>query len=75
MEQLLIRNLPPGTKAALKRHADQHHRSLEAEARRILTDALQGAPETLVDLLAGDEGAEIEFNPQRLGLHGRPAEL
>lgn len=75
MEQILIRNLPPGTKAALKRHADQHHRSLEAEARRILTEAVQRQPETLVDLLADDDGADIDFAPQRLGLGTRTAEL
>ncbi|TRY17906.1 Arc family DNA-binding protein [Tessaracoccus rhinocerotis] len=75
MEQILIRNLPPGTKAALRRHAEQHHRSMEAEVRRILADALQHQPESLVDLLASDEGADIEFTPQRLGLGTRTTDL
>lgn len=71
MEQILIRNLPAGTKLALKRRAAQHHRSLEAEVREILADALHHEPLTLVDLLGTDEGADIEFEPERLGLTAR----
>ena len=37
MEQILIRNLPAGTKAALRARAKQRHRSVEAEARDVLT--------------------------------------
>lgn len=75
MEQLLIRNLPPGTKAALKRHAARHRRSAEAEARTILTQALASQPLTLVDLLSTDEDADIDFDPGRLGLRSRTPEL
>ena len=75
MEQILIRNLPAGTKAALKARAAQHRRSLEAEAREILADALDRDPVTLVDLLGTDEGADIEFEPGRLGLAARTPEL
>ena len=75
MEQILIRNLPQGTKAALKVRAEQHRRSVEAEARDILAAALEAEPLTLVDLLATDEGADIEFEPQGLGLTARTAEL
>ncbi len=75
MEQILIRNLPAGTKAALKARAEQHHRSVEAEAREILADVLDREPVTLVDLLGTDEGADIEFEPERLGLTARTAEL
>lgn len=75
MEQLLIRNLPAGTKAALKHFAQQHHRSIEAEARSILAAAIQRQPVTLVDLLAADDGADIDFEPERLGLTARAAEL
>ncbi len=75
MEQILIRNLPAGTKAALKARAEQHRRSVEAEAREILADALEREPVTLVDLLVSDEGATIEFEPQRLGLTARTPEL
>jgi plasmid stability protein len=75
VEQILIRNLPAGTKAALKARAERHRRSAEAEARTILAAALDAAPVTLVDLLGTDEGAEIQFDPDRLGLSGRTPEL
>lgn len=75
MEQILIRNLPAGTKAALKARAERHRRSVEGEARAILSDALEHAPVTLVDLLAGDEGADIEFEPERLGLTARTPDV
>ncbi|HRY09588.1 MAG TPA: Arc family DNA-binding protein [Candidatus Nanopelagicales bacterium] len=75
MEQILIRNLPAGTKAALRALAEQHHRSVEAEAREILAEALAREPVTILDLLSMDEGAEIEFEPERLGLTARTAKL
>ena len=75
MEQILIRNLPSGTKAALKVRAELHRRSVEAEARDILATALDADPPTLVDLLGTVEGADIEFEPERLGLTARAAEL
>jgi plasmid stability protein len=75
MEQILVRNLPAGTKAALRARAKQHHRSLEAEARDMLTKALEGEPVTIVDLLGTDEGVDIDFEPERLGLTARTAHL
>jgi plasmid stability protein len=75
VEQILIRNLPAGTKAALKARAEQHRRSVEAEAREILTDALEREPASLVDLLSTDEGGDIEFEPERLGLTARIPDL
>ena len=75
MEQILIRNLPAGTKAALRARAEQRHRSVEAEARDLLTRALEGEPVTIVDLLSMVEGADIEFEPERLGLTACSAEL
>ena len=75
MEQILIRSLPAGTKAALRARAEYHHRSVEAEAREILADALKRDPVTIVDLLSTNEGADIEFEPQRLGLTVRTPEL
>jgi antitoxin FitA len=75
LEQILIRNLPAGTKAALRARAKQRHRSVEAEAREVLTKALEGEPVTIVDLLGTDEGADIEFEPDRLGLTARSAQL
>lgn len=75
VEQILIRNLPAGTKAALKVRAEQHRRSVEAEAREILADALEREPVTIVDLLGTDEGADIEFEPERLGVIARTPDL
>ncbi len=75
VEQILIRNLPAGTKAALRARAEQRHRSVEAEARDLLTRALEGEPVTIVDLLSTDEGADIEFEPEPLALTARSAEL
>lgn len=75
MEQIVIRNLPVGTMAALRARAKQHQRSVEAEARELLADALKREPITLVDLLGTDEGADIEFEPQRLGLTARTPDL
>ncbi|KGN33857.1 antitoxin [Knoellia sinensis KCTC 19936] len=75
MEQILIRNLPAGTKAAIKARAKRHHRSVEAEARELLARALEGDEPTIVDLLSTDLGVEIEFEPERLGLNARSADL
>ncbi|MHA7985033.1 FitA-like ribbon-helix-helix domain-containing protein [Rathayibacter sp. CAU 1779] len=75
VEQILIRNLPAGTKAALRARAERRHRSVEAEARDLLTEALQEDPVTIVDLLSTDEGGDFEFEPERLGLTARAAEL
>ena len=75
MEQILIRNLPVGTKAALRARAEQNHTSVEGEARDILTGAIGGDAVTLVDLLGMDEGADIDFEPHRLGLKARTPEL
>ena len=75
VEQILIRNLPAGTKAALRARAERHHRSVEAEARDVLTEALERDPVTILDILSTDEGADIEFEPERLGLTARNANL
>jgi plasmid stability protein len=75
VEQILIRNLPAGTKAALRARAEQHHRSVEAEAREILAEAVASTPASIVDLISMDEGSEIEFEPDRLGLTVRTAQL
>jgi antitoxin FitA len=75
MEQILIRNLPAGTKAALKARAELHRRSVEAEAREIFAEVLGREPVTIVDLLATDDGQDIEFEPERLGLTARTPDL
>ncbi|MCL2454114.1 MAG: Arc family DNA-binding protein [Micrococcales bacterium] len=43
MTQLLVRNLPASVKEALRVRAAQHRRSMEAEARQILVDAVAAA--------------------------------
>jgi antitoxin FitA len=78
VEQILIRNLPEGTKAALRVRARQHRQSVEAEARAILAAAVEREPVTLVDLLSMDQtdvDIEVEFEPERLGPTARSAEL
>jgi plasmid stability protein len=75
MEQILIRHLPPGTKAALRAHAKRHDQSVEAAARDLPTQALHRDPATIVDLLTTDEGAEIDFDPQRLALTQSPVDV
>ncbi|GAA2035146.1 hypothetical protein GCM10009720_14700 [Yaniella flava] len=75
MEQILIRSLPAGTKTALRARANSHHRSLEAEARAIIAEALNRDPITLTDLLSMDEGADIHFEPKPLGLKARTPQL
>ncbi len=50
-------------------------RSVEAEAREILANALKQEPVTLVELLGSDEGADIEFEPGRLGMTARIPEM
>lgn len=75
MEQVLIRNLPDGTKAALRSRAKAHGRSLEAELRAILEREARVAPRTLVDFLAMPARTHIEFEPERLHLTARTPEL
>lgn len=71
----MIRNLPEGTKAALRARAARHHHSVEAEARAILTAGLVGDEVPMSFLLAADTGHDIDFEPDRLGLIARTAEL
>ncbi len=71
----MIRNLPEGTKAALRARAARHHHSAEAEARAILTAGLADENVPMSVLLAADTGEDIDFEPQRLGLTARTPEL
>lgn len=75
MEQILIRNLPEGTKAALRVRAGRHHHSVEAEARAILSAGLSDEDIPMSVLLAADTGHDIDFEPERLGLTARIPEL
>lgn len=45
----------------------------EDDARDPLAQALRDEPITLIDLLGMHEGADIEFEPERLGLTARSA--
>ncbi|RCS92063.1 antitoxin [Brevibacterium aurantiacum] len=75
MEQILIRNLPEGTKAILRKRATEHDSSIEAEARAILAAGLAVDKPTLVDLISMSGDAEVDFEPQRLSLQARTPEL
>ncbi len=75
MEQIIIRNLPEGTKAALRVRAARHHHSAEAEARAIPTAGLSDEDVPMSTLLAADSGHDINFEPERLGLTARTPEL
>lgn len=75
MEQIVIRNLPEGTKAALRLRASRHHHSVEAEARAILTAGLAGEDVPMSVLLAADSGHDIDFEPEPLGMRARTPEL
>lgn len=74
MEQILIRNLPEGTKAILRKRAAEHDSSIEAEARAILAAGLSADKPTLVDLISMNADADVDFEPQRLGLQARTPE-
>lgn len=75
MEQILIRNLPAGTKAAIRVLAERHGRSVEAEVHAIIAAALEHEPISINDMLSMDEGAEIEFELPPLHLAAREPEL
>lgn len=75
MEQILIRNLPEGTKAKLRRRADENGSSIEAEARAALAAGIASDSPTLVDLISMKTDTEFEFEPERLGLKARSVEL
>jgi plasmid stability protein len=76
MEQVLIRSLPDGTKASLRARAERNHRSVEAEARAILSEALAAEPLTLVDLLADRRPeADFQWEPEPVRFDVRDVEL
>lgn len=75
MEQLLINDLPIGTLDALKRRAQQHHRSVEAETHAIIAEVLSHESSRLLDFFSTDEGVDIVFSPERIGLAVPGAEL
>jgi antitoxin FitA len=47
MAQLVVRNLPEAVKNSLKRRAQSHGRSLEAEVRALLEEAVRREPKPI----------------------------
>lgn len=64
VEQILIRNLPLGTKAALRARAKQRHSLVEGEARDVLARAVEGDLVTIVDVLSTDERGVLTSSPR-----------
>ncbi len=65
MASLVVRNIPDEVKERLRRRAAAQGRSMEAEARRILSDALEKdgrKGETLGELVARHFGPENGFD-------------
>lgn len=78
MAQLHVRNVPDEVVARLKQQAAHHGRSMEAEHRQILEQALlpERAPgRRLVEVLQEGPFAETDFRPERARDHGRDVEL
>ncbi|WP_455951301.1 FitA-like ribbon-helix-helix domain-containing protein [Arcanobacterium haemolyticum] len=71
MEQLLIRDLPTGTKQALKKLAAHKGTSMEAEARAILRSALNAKSRSICEALVQKEpdlSEDFIFDPGRNGV-------
>lgn len=71
---LTIRRLDPEVKDRLRQRATRHGRSMEAEAREILKQALAARPETGADLYAAIRrrfgplgGVELDLPPRAPG--------
>ena len=65
MASLVIRNIPDEVKESLRQRAAAQGRSMEAEARSIISDALAGSktkPSSLGDLAAKHFGPENGFD-------------
>lgn len=73
MEEIVISNLPPGTKAALHARGALHRLSAESEARRILMEALSQPLPTIDEALAMkvERAGEVDFEPRRLNVGSR----
>jgi len=74
VEQILIRNLPAGTKAALRALPSSiSNQSRPRRVRSLPTPLI--ASRGRLSILGTDEGADIEFEPERLGLTARTPNL
>ncbi|WP_159806943.1 FitA-like ribbon-helix-helix domain-containing protein [Cellulomonas citrea] len=71
MAQILIRNLPDDIKEGLRRRAERHSRSVEAEAREILSAAVTVDP--VLAWLDGSEQLRREHGGLDLPQPGRTA--
>ena len=73
---MLIRHLPPGTKARLRQRAQRNHTSMEAEARAALERGLDDEPSTLAERLADlRPEADVAWEPERIPMRSRPVDL
>jgi plasmid stability protein len=78
MSQLHVRNVPDEVVARLKQQAARHGRSMEAEHRRILEQALfpeRRPGRRLLEILQAGPFAEPDFQPERARDRGRRIEL
>lgn len=76
MAQLHVRNVSDDLVAALKGRAARNQRSMEAEHRRILEEALRPtySKRRMLEALEGLAWDDPEFRPLRERDAGRPAE-
>ena len=78
MRQLHVRDVPDEVVARLKRQAARHGRSMEAEHRVILEQALfpeRRPSRPLLEVLQAGPFAEPDFAPERARDHGRDIDL
>ncbi len=79
MTMLTVRDLDPHVKDKLRRRAARHGRSMEAEVRQILTDAVEAADDA-VDLVSSirrhfaGTGVQLEL-PDRSAAQQRPVDF
>jgi plasmid stability protein len=66
MATLTVRNLPEATRRALKERAARNNRSMEAEARTILSAAVHGEEDFVAEWLdlAAEFRGEFELPPR-----------
>ena len=64
MANVTIRNLDDGVMARLRQRAERHHRSVEAELRHIVTEAVQPVDLEAFKAAAAAMRAETRDRPQ-----------
>jgi plasmid stability protein len=75
--QLHVRNVPDELVAALKERAARNRRSMEAEHRHLLEEALRPSysKRRMLEALQGLAWDDPEFRPERSRDSGRPVDL